>query len=304
MANAFFFSLTLRTVCGQYKVIRLRMSLIHKEVSFIRKESGLCKCNLVEFQSLPPFPMSHLSQWVGPNLQNLYSFDALSYNVFNRFISFADKSSLALLLHFIDFRFDIISLYRFVCTAIRKDFISLLRFPSPGYVPVFSVSISPFCRLKYPYSYFFPFSAPEILSSIYIVNVIISCFHVFFCFLNIIFDSAYRCMYTIFNVGNSLYSYFSWLQSSFLVHLNNGPQYLSRKTAQVFILLMRFLRQGLVSRIFSFFFFFSSPLGCWCPIAIFSNTYNFASLQMFEGFPDLIALFFRCFSFLTYHYEY
>ena len=60
------------------------------------------------------------------------------------------------------------------------------------------------------------------------------------------------------------------LSSSF-PHFKNGPEYLTRGTAQLFISLLRFLRASFVASSFqvhlrhSFLIFFrSSPLVCWC----------------------------------------
>ena len=45
--------------------------------------------------------------------------------------------------------------------AIKRDSVSLFRFPFRSHVQVFSCEISPVCRLKYPYSCFFlPFLFP------------------------------------------------------------------------------------------------------------------------------------------------
>ena len=45
------------------------------------------------------------------------------------------------------------SLWR-ICADIRRDSVSLLKFPFRSHVQIFPCEISPVCRLKYPYSCF------------------------------------------------------------------------------------------------------------------------------------------------------
>ena len=75
--------------------------------------------------------------------------------------------------------------------------------------------------------------------------------------------------------------------SEFLLCLfMNGPEHQTRGTPDVFIPLMRFLLQSLVSwsflvRLGTFFLFCSFPLVFLCPLLLFPSTCNFPSLQIF-----------------------
>ena len=86
-------------------------------------------------------------------------------------------------------------------------------------------------------------------------------------------------------------------RSSF-VHFKNGPEYLTKGTAKVFIPLMRFLQCNLVSsRLllllrYSFFkFFLSSPFVWWCRLLILPSISKFPLLRAFRFFLDLVVLF-------------
>ena len=80
-----------------------------------------------------------------------------------------------------------------------------------------------------------------------------------------------------------------YLSSSF-INFKNFPEYLTRWTTQVFILLMRFLQQ----RRFSYFFL-SSLLVWWYPLPILQSIRHFSFLSAFWFFPDLVVLFFLLF---------
>ena len=88
------------------------------------------------------------------------------------------------------------------------------------------------------------------------------------------------------------------LSSSF-VQFNNGPDYLTRGTAQVFIPSMRFQLKNLVSRSFPFLlkYIFSFMLVGWCSLSLFSSTCNVSFLQVFLFF------FFRYLPFYTFPFE-
>ena len=83
-------------------------------------------------------------------------------------------------------------------------------------------------------------------------------------------------------VINFLVFWSIYLNSSF-VHFMISPEYLTRWTAKMFIPLLIFLFQSLVSRIFLiyrrnsffFFFFFSSTLVWWCSLSIFQSDFYF-----------------------------
>ena len=109
------------------------------------------------------------------------------------------------------------------CAAIRKDSVSLSRFPFLCYVQIISYEMSLVCRLKYPYS----------------------CLSFDFCFLVIfVLGNLVSCVLFLVAIISLTLRFF--LLSS-LVHFMNGPEYLTKRSAQVFIHLMRFLLFSLVS---------------------------------------------------------
>ena len=97
-----------------------------------------------------------------------------------------------------------------------------------------------------------------------------------------------------------------------LAHFKNSPKYLTKETAQVFILLMRFLPHSLASSSFlvplshSFLNFLSFPHVWWSPLPIFLSTCKFPFLPGFWLFPNLVVLFSPsfvvfCFSLSAWH---
>ena len=96
-----------------------------------------------------------------------------------------------------------------------------------------------------------------------------------------LFDIWFLCI-----VINFLVLWFIYLSSKFF-HYKNFPAYLSIETTLMFIPLMSFLLQSLVSRKKnlllrnSFLFFPSFPLVWLWLLSIFRNTCNFPSLQKF-----------------------
>ena len=147
--------------------------------------------------------------------------------------------------------------------------------------------ISSVFNLKYQYSYFpshFGFLEVSVqlfflpflflVFVVFLFDLIFSLLLVaFFALFNIFIESLYWCTKSILNSGNSTSSFFSWniesmsslvckvlciainflvlwLICSSLVHLKNRPDYLTRSTAQVFNLLIRFLQLSLVSTSF------------------------------------------------------
>ena len=96
--------------------------------------------------------------------------------------------------------------------------------------------------------------------------------------------------------------------SSSLVHIKNDPEYLTSETAQLFILLMRFLPSSLVLSSFpvllkySFLFFLSSPHVWWRPLPIFPSICRFPLLRVFWYFLDMVVLFLS--SFVAFHFHY
>ena len=84
--------------------------------------------------------------------------------------------------------------------------------------------------------------------------------------------------------------------SSFLVHFKNNSYYLTTRAAQMFISLMRYLLQSLVSTCslvllrYSFLIFFLH-LHWWCLFPIFPSTFSFLSLQASKCTLDLVVIF-------------
>ena len=96
--------------------------------------------------------------------------------------------------------------------AIRRDLISILKFPFLSHFQDFSCEISLVCCLKYPYKCF----SSQFLFSYYSYSVV--CLFLFFLvtvislsllFFNVVFDSLYRCIEAILNAGMSSSSFFS-----------------------------------------------------------------------------------------------
>ena len=100
-------------------------------------------------------------------------------------------------------------------------------------------------------------------------------------------------------VINFLVPWSFWL-SSFLVHFKNGSDYLTKRTAQVFIPFRRFLLDSFFgfekfSRSFKYSPYFSSSLlVSWCLLPIFPSTCNFPSLRAFWFFLVWHFYYFRC----------
>ena len=127
----------------------------------------------------------------------------------------------------------------FFCDAIRRNSLSLLRFPFLSHVPVFSSEISLVCRFRYPYSSFF---FPPICLLVIFVLLIIVLFVLFLVAAILVFlgsfffmNSMKRRIDAILNVGESSSSNFSrhvlcpchlldvWPYTSSLVFLFYGP---------------------------------------------------------------------------------
>ena len=173
------------------------------------------------------------------------------------------------------------------CAAIRRDSVSLLKFPFLSHVQVLSCEMS-ISRLKRPWGCFpshfcflvFVILLSIVLSVLFLMAVIspLSCFSML---------SSSRCMdvSTLFSVlanplspsflgtyslstsslgCNALCMFVSFLVlwsiylSSSLVHLRKGPEYLTRGTAQVFIPLIRFLIFSFVSSYYYYYYHYYS----------------------------------------------
>ena len=171
------------------------------------------------------------------------------------------------------------------CAAIRKDSVSLLRFPFLSHVHDFSGEMVLISCLKRPLSCF-----SSHFCFLVIVILLVLVLSVLF-LIDVISLSLYFSMYSSSHCIDASTLYFNAIYSlstsslgcsalcmfisflvlwficlgSFLFCFKNGPEYLTRGTAQVFIPLIRFLLYSFVSSTFWFSrdtlnFFLSSPL--------------------------------------------
>ena len=176
----------------------------------------------------------------------------------------------------------------------KRDSVSLFRFRN--HITVILCAISP---VEIPL-FFFPF----LFSRFYCFLVCLYVDIVFFAFFYAFFKSLNCFIYAILNAGESSSSFFSWhivclchllcivislfvlwsicLRSS-IVHFKKGPEYLTRETTQVFIHLMRFLQQSLVSTSShsSSFLFFSLISACLMVFA--SNIFKYLQFLIFAS---------------------
>ena len=133
-------------------------------VSFFRTGSGLCIYHLLVWSN---FNLLHNSQWLSFPTQSclvLYSFyDSLLHLLIMWLLT------LAILLCTINFCFNIIWPYGFICAGIKRDSVSFLRFPFLNQVQKFSWAISQF-----------------ITGSIYTIVFFHFCFIVFVVFLSVL----------------------------------------------------------------------------------------------------------------------
>ena len=105
--------------------------------------------SIVRIQSLRTLPVD-LTLWFV-----LYSFCArLLLSLMGLIVSFPSrhKPTLTILCYVLSI-FALV-LMMLLCAAFRRALISFLRFSFRSYVQVFLCTTSPFCHLKYPYSYF------------------------------------------------------------------------------------------------------------------------------------------------------
>ena len=188
-----------------------------------------------------------------------------------------------------------------------------------------------FIQLFFPRFLFISFCCFSVSS--YFANAVTGCYNLtFFTLFNVVHNSLYWYINTIFNV----HLFFLYFLGQYRLPMSslgckalciviifflsfgpffvfspysfkNGPKYL---TDQVFVPLIRFLLQSLVSRNFlvllSYPFIISSNFisAFWgCLLPIFWNAYNFPSFQVFWCFLDLAVQFLPLFLFSTFHYQ-
>ena len=98
------------------------------------------------------------------------------------------------------------------CVAIRRDSVSLLRFPFLSQAQVFWYEMVFISRLKRPQSCFFPFLFPSYCHSIvnHFVSIVCDgCNQSSFVFFNVVFELLYRGVNAVFDAGKSSFSLFS-----------------------------------------------------------------------------------------------
>ena len=113
----------------------------------------------------------------------------------------------------INFCFNIIVSYDVVFPVIRRDSVSLLRFPFLSQWVRLLVYILASLLLEISIEFFFPFLLPSFFLYIYsyVVCVVTSCCHSsFFSLFNVVLEFFNWCIYRIFNVDKSTSSSFSW----------------------------------------------------------------------------------------------
>ena len=221
------------------------------------------------------------------------------------------------------------------CVAIRRDSVSFLKFPLLSYVQ-FSCEISFACRLKYPYNCFsFHFCFLVIVVLLIMVLfvlflvAVVSLFLLFFMLslgrrivVSTLFSmlvsplSSFFDAYSLsmsFNKCKALCIIISFLVlwsicwSSSLVHFKNGPEDHTRRTAQVFIPLMRFLPYSLASCSFPVLLGYSFKILSFLPACLMVSASNIPEyLSVFFSpsvliFLDLVILFLPSFS--ASHYQ-
>ena len=194
------------------------MSKSHRSlcVSFSRTDAGLCIYHLLAWSNLN---FLHISQWTTLPTQSclaLYSFCTnLLYSLITwLMVSALSPHSLHLLFCYV---LSILALIWLVlmalfCAAIRRDSVSLLKFPFLSHVQVLSCEMF-ISRLKRPWSCFPSHYFPSLCHSvIYRVVSIVSDgrSQSSFVFFYVVFESLYWCVNAVFYAGKSSSSLFSW----------------------------------------------------------------------------------------------
>ena len=217
----FFFLLLIIIKSGLLAGIRWSVCMIksHRSlcVAFSRTGAGLCVYHLLVWSNLN---FLHISQWITLPTQSCLALYSLCANLLHSLIIWLMVSSLSP--HSLHLLFccvlSILALIWLVLSAlfwatIRRDSVSLLKFPFLSHVQILSCEILLISRLKRPWSCFpshFPHSFCH--SVIYRVVSIVSggrnqCSFVFF---YVVFESLYGCVNAVFDAGKSSSSLFSW----------------------------------------------------------------------------------------------
>ena len=176
------------------------------------------------------------------------------------------------------------------CTIIRKDSLSLLRFPILSHVHIFSCAISSVSHLKYPFSsssfcfldflvFLSVLTLPMLLSAalinlslLFLMNSLSPCINASMQFSMLVSQfppflvsyslsmSSVRCK-ALCIIINFLVLWFFCLSSS-LVHFKNSPEYLTRRIK--FMLQSLILRSFLILLEYSYFFLYICLLDGVC----------------------------------------
>ena len=169
---------------------------------------------MVEFKFLTHFPLNHLTT------QSCLALYSLCANLLHSLIIWLMVSSLSphslhLLFCWVLSILALIWLFLMALSyaAIRRDSVSLLKFPFLSRVKILSCEILFISRLNPPIELFsFPFLFPSYCHSV--VHRVLSffsggCNESSFVFLYIVFGSLYRCVNAVFNADKSSSSLFS-----------------------------------------------------------------------------------------------
>ena len=169
----------------------------------------------------PNFNFLHISQWITLPTQScllLYSFCANLRHLLSKWLMVPSLSPHSLHLLFCCV-LSILALIGLVlpalfCAAIRRDSVSLLKFPFLSHVQVWSCEMLFISCLKTPINLFsFLFSFPSYCYSVVhrVISIISDgCNEYSIVFLYIVFESLYQSVNAVFNAGKSFTSLFSW----------------------------------------------------------------------------------------------
>ena len=280
-------------------------------VSFSRTDAGLCIYHLFVYLN---FNFLHNSKWIPIPTQwclvlTFFSANLLHLLIMRLMVSFLSPHSLHFL--FCSVLFILTSVWLVLmalcCAAIRRYSVSLIKSPFLSHFQIFSCGMLFISRLKGPWSCF-PSHCPSsyqyrfwwlwsVLHRVFVysLRVVVSMCQLCLHCLRVLFLPPFlkHCLSTSSLGCNTLYMVISFLVlwsiclSSSLVHFNEGPEYLTKGTTQVFIPLICFLQDSSVSSSFLvllkyyFLIFLSSPLVWWCQPPRCPSIFTFPLFRMF-----------------------
>ena len=178
-------------------------------VPFSRTGAGLCIYHLFVWSN---WNFLHIFQWITLTTQSCLALYFFCANLLHSLITWLIVSSLSP--HSLHLLFcwvlSILALIWLVlmalsCAAIRRDSVSLLRFPFLSQVQVFWCEMLFISRLKAVTVFYFPFLFLSCRSIVYHVVRIVSdgCNQCSFVFFYVVFEPLYRCINAVFDAGNS-----------------------------------------------------------------------------------------------------